>query len=264
MESNAKLIMDYAEQMASGRNLPLIANELFAEHNKNLGEEYSQAWRGYALTEALEEARRTLKEWEEESGREQNYTPTELVEADLHLKVRQMYEHEHAASLLETTALHDAIVRYAVKEYLSDKLIEKGKAGDKLAVVELSARLAPALTFPGSSGYLAGLILPYGQEIRDGLGEEHEGSLVSRDAVVESALNIMKRFNVRRILAETSSAPTNRIPRSKRKPELYVCEVIAGKAPDVTHYTIDVPFREEYDAMTRELMFSHLKEMYEK
>lgn len=149
---------------------------------------------------------------------------------------------------------------------LSEKLRKQHEVGKKLAVVETSARLSPCLTFVGSSNYLESMMVPYGKKARRALGEKQVQSLVSSEAVEESVRNAQRLFGVDYVLAETSAAPRDEVPKSKRKPEVYLCALMGGNTKimtlDTTHQVIDTPFREEFNCRVRESMYFALKKMY--
>lgn len=69
-------------------------------------------------------------------------------------------------------------------------------------------------------------------------------------------------------LVESSAAPRSTVPKSGRKPEVYIAHIDAlpwekEMTTVVDHYVIDTPFREEFDARVRELMFLTLRGMYQ-
>ncbi len=236
--------------------------------------------------EKLDSAAKTLDEWKRTSGgREPAYTPEELALAQLKREIANHYHQEGAAAtLLGLNALHQASIAYAMQESgLADSLIKAGGEGYYLSLVETSSRLAPVLTFPGASSYLCATVVPYAREARAVLGEKHKGRahFISEDAVRESACSNYRVFkkalnkndpleNKRelRVLVESSAAPRSTVPKSGRKPEVYIAHIDAlpwekEMTTVVDHYVIDTPFREEFDARVRELMFLTLRGMYQ-
>jgi nicotinamide mononucleotide (NMN) deamidase PncC len=210
----------------------------------------------------VEEARAELQRWAEESQRPQNYTPESLARAKIEKGVASDFAKEHAGELALTNALHGSIVNSAIKANLAEKMKIAGKEGNKLALLELSARLSPGMTFPGSSAYFEIAAIPYGVGSRQVLGEAEQKRLVSEESAIESVRNIAERFDVKYALAETSMAPADRIMKSARKPEVYIASY-RNREIGVEHHVIDTNFRDKFDATVRELMFHALKKMYE-
>ncbi len=220
--------------------------------------------------EHIHAAEQTIKQWQSSSGRTQNYTPEQLAEAQLRKEIAKKYSREFRTKLMLLDELHRAIIRIHLHHIgLADMFIAEGKEGKKFALVELSARLSPALTFEGSSNYLSAVFIPYGKEARTALGEVHDPSipLVSAPAVCVSAHNAHKQFGAHYVLAETSAAPRADVPKSGRKPEIYTCRSFLKEdgSPEhfVTHHVIDTPFREKFDSVVREIMYEELKKLFQ-
>ena len=263
-------LADAVEQYASKLSPDYsTAAELFKQHHTESEKDYQRRLQQISPSFPLleEQAAQDLLRWEQESGRTQNYTAKELAEAKVYMQALNGYRLLHKAELAFLNGAHQSIVAVAIENSkLSEKFREKGKLGKKLAVVETSSRIAPCLTFSGSSDYLQAMIVPYGKEARAVFGEKAVKSLVSSEAVEESARNLQRLFNVEYVLAETSAAPRDEVAKSKRKPEVYICEITGGNEKNMAlhtaHEIINTPFREEFNCRVRELMYFALQRMY--
>ncbi|MBI4147914.1 hypothetical protein HY490_01355 [Candidatus Woesearchaeota archaeon] len=242
------------------------AASMFQEHELAVQERFQTARRTVQWSERIHDAEVLLAE-STKPGRTPAYTPEGLAEEILRKQVVETHHAEHVAELQGLAAVHDAVIRYKVQNSgLADILKQEGARGNKLVVVELSARISPALTFAGSSNYLTAVLIPYGREARIALGENFAESsqFVSQSTAIASAENASRRFQTRRVLAETSAAPRPEIVKSGRKPEVYVCTLVndVAQTPDVSHHVIDTLFREKFDCVVREIMYSSLKKLY--
>jgi len=214
-------------------------------------------------TATVTEAQRDLQEWETVSGRKQNYTFEELAEARIAKEIINTYEKENRRYLLERNALHQAaIATEIIEEGLAERMMREGKEGRKLSILEISSRLAPVLTFPGSSNYFEMAALPYGTHARKVLGEADLPHYVSARAAEGSARNMQEKFGTHYILAETSAAPRGDVPKSRRSAELSVCSLVGSEMQQLTVQFPDVHLRAEFDARVREVMYQQLKHMY--
>ena len=267
---------EYNMNMELTHLLPLIRSEeaglatwLFLPHRLNLTADVEakrqdlQVSGGWDLE--LQKATRDLEAWKQQSGREQSYTAESLAEARLIREMANVYEDIHSFPLNRGDTDHLALIREDMKQSRFRKiLMAEGKGFKKLGLVELSARLLPALTFPGSSAYFEAGVLPYGMLSREAIGEDPKVSVksfISAAVAEESAANLQRQFKVHYALAETSAAPRNDIPKSGKKPEIYICGLV-GDTKLTQHQVIDTPFREEFNATARELMYIMLKKMY--
>lgn len=120
------------------------------------------------------------------------------------------------------------------------------------------------LTFPGSSSYFEVGLVPYGKGARLHVGEQQGtgSSVVTPAAAEQSAKNLQQTFGVHYALAETSAAPRLDVPKSARKPEVYLCGLVGSSVQHEEKHTIDTPFRAVFNARTRELMYGMLRRMY--
>ncbi|MFC1698021.1 CinA family protein, partial [Nanoarchaeota archaeon] len=210
----------------------------------------------------LQKAKEDLKQWAEKSGREQNYTAEDLTDARIFKEEANKYQTENLSGLSFLNAMHQAIINYNMIETgLNEILIEEGKEGRKFGIVELSSRLTPVLTFPSSSNYFEVSIIPYGKKSREVIGEKPNKKFLSEEVAEESAENLIRNFGVHYALAETSAAPREDVPKSARKPEIYLTSIYGDKK-ETDHYIIDTPFRHEFDSQVREIMYRHLGIMY--
>lgn len=208
-------------------------------------------------------AQRDLEAWQAASGKAQNYTPLKLAEARVIKELVNAYEQEHRRYLLERNACHQAIIAADIIEGgLAERMMQEGREGRKLSVLEISSRLAPALTFPGSSSYFEMAALPYGTHARIVLGERKLPHYVSPDAAEGSARNMQERFGTHYVLAETSAAPRGDVPKSKRAPELSVCSFVGSEIQQLTVPFPDSQLRAEFDARVREVLYQQLQKMY--
>ncbi|MFA6460838.1 MAG: hypothetical protein WCV90_01110 [Candidatus Woesearchaeota archaeon] len=301
MAISEKLIKDLGFDM-EGMGEKLVANGesissfLFQKANGYVRWETEQAlsrmtsnastWSKY-----IDDAAREISSWSLKPGQTLAYTPEEWVRANVARDCANEYQKEYGRELMLLNVLHQGAVASALQwsglsHYFSGKegsLIEGGREGYLLALVETSSRLAPVLTFPGASSYLCATIVPYAREARTVLGEKHKGRahFISEDAVRESARNTYRIFSKAlnkdvppeeqrevRVLVESSAAPRSTVPKSGRKPEVYIAHIDAlpwenKMTTVVDHYIIDTPFREEFDSKVRELMFLTLRGMYQ-
>ncbi len=210
----------------------------------------------------VQEAESILDEWSQ-SGRKQNYTSEELADALFSRKLANLYEEANRFELNIADASHQAEVsEYILSSHLNEKLINEGKEGRKLGLLELSARLMPVLTFPGSSSYFEVGVVPYSKESREILGENVQRSFVNQRVALGSATNMAKKFKSHYSLAETSAAPRPDVPKSGRKPELYICGIVGDEVKLNESYEVDTPFRSEFNAIVRKHMYGALKRIY--
>ncbi|MGV8169344.1 MAG: hypothetical protein ACP5N3_04780, partial [Candidatus Nanoarchaeia archaeon] len=172
----------------------------------------------------IDQAAKILDDWKEKSGKEQNYTPESLALAQINLEAALRNERENYIQLILADSFHQSVIAHAIKfSGIHTKLINEGEQGKKFAIVELSARLSPLLTFPGSSSYLSECSVLYGKESRIAAGEIIPGSnYVNPDVALESAKNLQRKLKVHYALAETSAAPRGDIPKSGRKPIVFI------------------------------------------
>jgi len=243
-----------------------LAEELFSEHRTRLIANTAAKKRWMEdfgeWSAEVEKAAADLQTWREQSGKEQVYTPDSLVEARLRREMANAYEGNHSFPLNRSDTDHLALIREDMKQGgLAKILMKGGEEANKLGLVELSARLLPALTFSGSSIYFEGGIVPYGKEFRIVIGEAPSKSFVSAAVAEESARNLQRQLGVHYALAETSAAPRSDVPKSGKKPEIYICGLV-GDTTYAQHHIVDTPFREEFNAVARELMYELLKRMY--
>jgi nicotinamide mononucleotide (NMN) deamidase PncC len=251
-----------------------LAGELFerARSDVDLGVEAligNISHEGNAWERGMQQAQDEIASWNLKPGQKLAYEPADWMLANIARRCANEYQQRHQRELTFLNYFHQNVISEAMRiSGLDESLIKAGKEGYRLAVVETSSRLAPVLTFPGASSYLCVTIVPYAREARTVLGESHEGRkhFISEEAVRESAENAHNRFGAKMVLAETSAAPRFDVPKSGRKPEVYIASVSsfpgANRCMDVTHHIIDTPFREEFDAQVRELMFLTLRGMY--
>jgi len=268
MDNQAVFVREGGRRLARGNT---IANELFNSMKweaKVLGDSClkSLELNPAEYQQKLEGARQEMASWNLKLGQTLAYTPEEWMKAKITREAANQYIASEQHRLIYANALHQAIVAEAIRMGgLAEILIEEGKKGNLLTVIETSSRLAPVLTFPGASSYLCAMVVPYAREARTVLGEDHEGRkhFISEEAVRESADNAYNLFGAKMVLAESSAAPRSDVPKSGRKPEVYIARMLPNEpSSNVTHHVIDTPFREEFDARVRELMFFALKEMY--
>lgn len=242
-----------------------LALELFAGHHAALllQIEARQSSSSYHEDEELSRAFNDLQSWATTAGRPSVYTPQSLASARLLRAVANDYQQKNGLALLQSDAEHQArIAQEILSTGLAEKMIKAGTAGRKLGLLELSARLMPALTFTGSSSYFEVGLVPYGKESRQVLGENVTAQFVSAASALESAENLFRSFKVHYALAETSAAPREEVPKSGKKPEIYFCGLVAGNKKLEQHQIVDTPFRSEFNALVRELMSQALQEMY--
>ena len=262
------VITHHARYLGNG----ILASCFFSAHQKEL-ERLFVEWKLCAQNLAsdtramfLDTAREYLKGWAKNSKGHSPYDEKTLAEALMDKRIANNYTKTHQAELIALNVLHEGIVRYAIRSSgLSDQMIQEGNLGKKLAVIELSARISPALTFMDSSNYLNAMVIPYSRDARIAIGEEPNSPLVSKEAAERSADNAAKRFNAQYVISETSAAPGSSPTPSKRDPRTYICTISPGKDGPVKHHYYEViptHLRDEFDAVVRELLFSALKEMY--
>ena len=213
----------------------------------------------------VEKARTDLSIWGA-SGRTQNYTPEELAEARLKKEAVTDYEREKRNSLYHQNAGHQAAIAVELmNSSLPERMMDEGKAGRKLSILEISSRLAPVLTFPGSSAYFEVGIVPYGTHAREVLGEDALEQYVSTAGAEGSAAALQQRFGSHYVLAESSAAPRLDVPKSRRNPELYICSLAGNTNSQKMIVNLDFPgveLRAEFDSRVREVMYGRLCAMY--
>ena len=237
-----------------------LAELLFEPHRHNLAQIIRRKQIDWVVE--TEQAAKDLAQWQAESGRAQNYTPQELACARIARNLANEYEQEHKGELALANGIHKASLDVAILENgLGKSMLAEGKAGRKFGIVEISPRLLPCLQFHGSSNYFCIGLAIYSQDARLVLGEQQRKHYVSAEAAQESALNLQRKFGVHYALAETSAAPRTGIAKSRRKPEVFICGR-AGDSVQEDHQIIDVPFRDEFDAIVREQMYRAAERMY--
>jgi nicotinamide mononucleotide (NMN) deamidase PncC len=210
----------------------------------------------------LQAADNDLRSWQEITGREQNYDPESLARAIFARNAANEYQEANRFDLILGDSIHQAeLSEHILSSGLANRLIAEGKKSNKLGIVELSARLLPILTFPGSSSYLELGVVPYGKNSRAVLGEAPAKNFVTAGVAAESARNLFGTFGVHYALAETSAAPRLTVPKSAKKPEIYLCGVIDGKVAVQENHTIETPFRSEFNAKARQFMYDALWKM---
>ncbi len=243
------------------------AKEYFSAENTALQESVREAitrkkaegiW-----TNLIAAAELDLRGWESSSGRKQNYTPEELAEARVVKEAVKSYEERWRYDLGRKNAEHLAAVGYEiVASGLAERMMQEGREGRKLSVLEISSRLAPVLTFSGSSAYFEMAALPYGTTARAVLGESKLPHYVSPAAAQGSARNMQEKFGTHYVLAETSAAPRGDVPKSKRAPEVSVCTLVGSEIEQRNVQFPEVLLRAEFDACVREVLYQQLQKMY--
>lgn len=214
-----------------------------------------------SMHQRIKAAKSDIEKWTAD-GKMSKYTAQRLAEARLKRETANKYQAENNAELNILNKIHEAIIGNAILESgLASIMIEEGIQGRKFGIQEIASRITPSLTFPDSSKYFSISLLPYGKEARMALGETEKDSVVTEISVQESARNIQKRFNVHYVLVESSSAPRNDVPKSAKKPEIYICR-LNGTESSIIHSEIDVMLRPEFDAKVREMMFLSLLDIY--
>ncbi len=236
----------------------MLADDVFKEHRDRLNELTELI----SLEGYMSEAVRDIEIWEKRSGMKPTYTANELAQARRERNAANDYQNDQFFELQLLDGEHLACISNVVYRNLSHFIMEKNEFDKKLGVVELSARLMPALTFPGSSKYFEVGIIPYGKDSRKAIGEKPLNSFVSSKVAKESATNLARTFGVHYALAETSSAPREDVPKSGKKPEVYICGVVGNEVLFEQHHLIDTPFRAEFNSNVRELMYLALTKMY--
>ncbi len=245
-----------------------ILDSFFAAHNSALDnqikKEVERLNSSGEWNERIQQAQADLESWST-GGRKQAYTPNSLVLAKISRELANNYEDVNGAGLLTANAMHQAVVTYTFSrdKKLFEYLVREGKRGKKFGLVEMADRLGPALQPAGSSAYFYIKYVPYGVESRSILGERiNEKAFVTPDTVVGSASNLINRFGVHYALAETSAAPRSDVPKSGRKPELYICTYVKGGEPRVESHQINTLFRTEFDSRVREEMYQSLRGLF--
>ncbi len=245
-----------------------LATELFLSKRKFVESAADAYLESVSAGERIAEktqAEQDLVLWQSRSGKAQNYTAIELATARLRQKMINKACESYSLELELLNAMHQAYISVAIRQELGAKMIEEGKLGKKFGLIELTSRLGPALTFVDSSNYFHIAAVPYGKESRIVLGEIKQKEFVSASVAKESCVNLLRTFKVDYGVAETSAAPRTEVAKSKRKPEIFICSVKNDKNGPVffeSHHTIDTPFREEFNAVSRELLFYELARLY--
>lgn len=257
-------LQDYLALLVRGKP---IADRLFASLLTNfaISEETDFSLQSPdQWAEEVSTAERDVRSWEKASQRKPAYTAEELARARFSRKSANDYEKQKELEFSLCNALHDALIRKAVPESgLAARMIHFGKEGKKFGLLEISSRLTPALTFPDASNYFELSIIPYGRKAREVLGEQHTGeAFVSASVARESARNLRERFDLAYVLAETSAAPRRDVPKSGKKPELYLCAISPEGNLTEGSYVIETLFRDHFDARVRELMYGALSRLY--
>ena len=245
----------------------LKAIELFKRHHAALAEmiakDKAELESGDGWNQMVEQAAGDLKAWQSGSARKQAYTPESLANARLAREAANYYSTNHMLELIEADALHQAQIAYEIISSGFDiNIAEEGTAGRKFGIVELSARLVPALTFPGSSDYFEIGYIPYGKQSREIVGEKTAKGFVSQEVARASAENLIQNFKVHYSLAETSAAPRSDVPKSGKKPEIHICALVGNETFCEEHHTIETPFRPEFNSIVREMMYATMIRMY--
>lgn len=261
IRSGTVFVKVYSEKLSRGEN---VAEQLFLSLENAFEDAKRTELKKNEWLNRVPEAAKTIKEWTDQSGKAQNWEKTDLARAWCIKDIANKFYQDHEEEFMLLESFHETAVKHSVKHDLGERLIEQGKKGLDLLAVEISARLAKSLNFPGSSAYLGGIIIPYNSKVREALGEKQEDSLVTKKAVLESAQNALRTFNVKNVLAETSIAPEMRVRKSRKEPRVYICEITNGNAASSTveEHRIDTHFREKFDSVVRELMYRRLERMY--
>jgi hypothetical protein len=247
--------------------LTSFATKLFQTHRNQLTDrintQIARLSEDGSYAELLVQSSKDLQKWEQSSGKKQAYTPQELTYARLARESANTYQRENVMALCLTDAEHQAKIFHEILNTgLADKMMNEGSIGRKFGIVELSARLMPVLTFTGSSSYFEVGVVPYGKKSREAIGENIGNSFVSENAASESAKNLSRTFNVYYSLAETSAAPRDDVPKSGKNPEIFLCGIVGGTEIIKENHMIITPFRSEFNAVARELMYQSLKRIY--
>ena len=273
---NLEMVKKYSERLLKGES---IAKEIFGKYNTELEGLISDRVSEYSsngeLARMESEAAKDLASWTEQSGRTQKYNAEELAHERIVKEVGCAYRSEKEHELAFANVLHQSIVNYALRTELAARMVEEGCAGNKLAVVELSARISPGLTFHSASKYLSCVVIPYGTEARSAIGEQElDCSLVSFEAAYESAKNAAEKFGANYVLAESSAAPSKRVVKSRKKPRVYFCTLTPSSdqknsdqennshEKSTSYHEINTEFRDEFDSIVREICFQKLTDMY--
>ena len=260
-----RVINSLEEEFDAGTN---ISDRIFSNIRQELEETHSATLSNINNNEEnnfmnnkIIEAEKEIATWIE-NGYVSKYTPSELATEKIRKEVIEQYLKEHSTELTLLNNIHQTVIsNHIIKSGLANTMIENGRKGINFGIIELSSRLSPILTFPDASKYFTTTIIPYSKESRMILGETPMKKTVSQEAAIESAKNLAKKFNIKYVLAETSSAPRRDIVKSKRKPEIYICS-LKNDIIGTKHYDIDVPTRQEFDSCVREIMYRELIEMY--
>lgn len=259
-------IEDLGRELNQGRS---IANKFFDLHNKNLSLRINARLEKVKSTgeinDLLAKSRTDLMKWSKKD-KKHTYTEYSLMLAKISRDVANQYEAENISAILTANALHQAAVAFSFNSNnaLFQNMIKKGDEGKKLGIVEMADRLGPVLQPAESSKYYHIKYVPYGFQSRVDLGElnHRDVPLVSAETAEKSAFNLIKRFGVHYALTETSAAPRLEVPKSGRKPELYVCMYRKGEKPLIEKFEIETLLRLEFDSRVREIMYFSLNKLF--
>ena len=127
-----------------------IAGKLFREHKADLdakiGGKIAQLDASGEWGRFMDAAQKDLEKWSA-GGKIQAYVPRSLALARVSREVANNYEKENALELMNLNAIHQTILAHSFSqnEFLLNKLIQEGKDGRKLGLVEMADRLGPVL-----------------------------------------------------------------------------------------------------------------------
>lgn len=270
LEMTARFSRQYVNQLGQSE---LVCDTLFRQFTNEVQNEIDTAWDIANQSELERAAKEKLETIRIKSiseafpnGRKSNYTAEEYARATLAIAISEKYISENEQVLDAANRFHEQIIETAIKKNLKEKLIEAGKSGH-LFIAELTPRIAPLLYFKGASRIIEGSDVRYGYQMRKDLGEKDVKSKVSDEAVKETIENIFENLTgVKYILAETSSAPMDRVPSARLPPRVHI--IGAQKEENnisyktMGDYKLSTPFRQHFDAMVRETMYLNLIKMF--
>lgn len=172
--------------------------------------------------------------------------------------------------LIDVDTFHQGVIQKAFRRSKLEATMKNKASGFdepaiKFALDELESRLTPAMTcFSGSSAFYFGAVLPYGTKLRtEGLGQGWaEEGLASKEQAIAAARAMQRNSGANYVLAETSNGPSNKIPKSGRKPQTIICTLKGDEEPQVYVHEVDTMLRAHFRATVRELEYLHLHKMY--
>jgi len=261
MNNQGKLGRIWMNEHVTILNKGRLAETLFQSLDDLFRERYSASIEQQPLD--IPKAEEEMVQLEQKLGRKLSYTTVAWAKVHREKEIANIMEAEFAEAFDRQNIYHDAVVRNAVKTQLKDILIKEGRARRKLGIVELVARLLPALNaFSGASDYFIGGYIPYGVESREPFGESRYATLVTQEVAAGSAHNLCKSLHVYYALAESSAGPTTEVPKSGKQPRVYIAAFVNGGSFVNREVIIPTHFRAKFDAVVREEMFTTLREMY--